>query len=392
MYIELENILQKGRKKRMRTLEVLKRVIAGKQLAFESKRKLTHIFSELAKYSEEFPEKGVTINEWLNTLLVADITKRLYFAWLNSAGKYMKKHYDLSNPCDTADLPKWKKRQRRYWTPEEEMRIIASCKYGYDRELILTLADSLCRIGGLSGLEGKDVQDGFIIVKEKTGQRRYRLDSRICFALKKLAGSDDGFVFANKDGGQETVLNLRNRVRRVVARAGITGEKKGAHTFRHSGASIVAKEFRNVMIIQTLLQHDKPESSMEYIHDIDIEIQKDISPLRLIAEKAYNGQGNFTPEFKQLTMPGSTEVKPESEAETNLTIAEPVPNYYDDMFPEVADGVEIRPLLKAEDLRLIRQAFITHAQNGNSHADMLKARELMKRILRKAGTRGGNHE
>jgi hypothetical protein len=50
-----------------------------------------------------------------------------------------------------------------------------------------------------------------------------------------------------------------------------------------------------------------------------------------------------------------------------------------EMFREVKDGVEVRPLLKSEDLRLIRDAFIVYSKGFG----MGKSVELWKRILRK---------
>lgn len=372
----------------MKTLEVLDRVLKGKQLAEESRRQMTYVLEIFAEYSEEWPESGVIINEWLNSLDIADISKLTYFQILKSAGSYIHKYFKLDNPADTAEIPHFRKKQRRYFTPEECMLVLASCKYHYDRELILALMDSLCRIGGLSNLQGKDVLNGFIITHEKTGDRKYRLDVRICQALKKLAGSDDAWVFTKINGEKISANTLSQKVRCIVKRAGITGKKLGAHTFRHSGASLIAKEYRNVMIVQTLLQHDKPETSMQYIHDVDIEIQKDISPLQLMRDKAYNGNGFKEPESLQLTM------GEESENENALMVVEeevePVNSFYGDMFPEIEDGIEIRPLLRTEDLNLLRLAFIELAQTEKNHNEMLKARELMKRMLRKAGSKGGN--
>ena len=50
---------------------------------------------------------------------------------------------------------------------------------------------------------------------------------------------------------------------------------------------------------------------------------------------------------------------------------------------DVADGVAVRPLLKTEDLMLIRKGFTEMAASGRYSIDVSKARELLKRMLRK---------
>lgn len=368
----------------MKTLEVLNKVLAGKSLAADSKRKMNYVLTKFSEYSPEWPDNGIVINEWMNTLTVADISKRTYFAYMQSAGDYIERYYKIDNPAKTAETPRYRKRQRRYFTPDEMMMIAGACKYRYDRELILTLMDSLCRVGGLAGLKGKDVLENHIVVNEKTGQRKYRLDTRICTALRNLAGEPESYVFAKGNGEPENVNNLIKRVRTVIARAGITGSKVSAHTLRHSGATVVAREYRNVLIVQTLLQHDRPDTSMQYIHDIDIEIHKDISPLQLISKQSSKGNGANPYDIKprQIGM-GEGEGEVTDIALSEPEVVEGAKDFYGDMFPEITDDVNVRPLLKTDDLRLLRRIFVDIARRGGDHQDIMRARELMRRVTRK---------
>ena len=54
-----------------------------------------------------------------------------------------------------------------------------------------------------------------------------------------------------------------------------------------------------------------------------------------------------------------------------------------EMFPEISEGVAIRPLLKTEDLILIRKGFMEMAVKGKYSGDVGRARKLMKRMLRR---------
>ena len=58
-----------------------------------------------------------------------------------------------------------------------------------------------------------------------------------------------------------------------------------------------------------------------------------------------------------------------------------------DMFPAIREGVAVRTLLKYEDLRLIRKILVRYASYNRSSNDRVRARELMKRMLRKGGSK-----
>jgi hypothetical protein len=54
-----------------------------------------------------------------------------------------------------------------------------------------------------------------------------------------------------------------------------------------------------------------------------------------------------------------------------------------DMFPKVREGVAVRNVLKYEDLLRMRKIFVWYASYNRSNNDAVRARELMKRMLRK---------
>jgi len=280
----------------------------------------------------------------------------------------MEVNYEMKNACKGLGAPKVQKRKRRYFKAEEIVRILQACKSDYDVALIMTLVDSGCRVGGLTNLKGSDVGDGWLNVKEKTGQRRYRLDIRICEALRRLAGSDDGLVF----GLSSNALSMR--VIRICKRAGLKGEKLGPHTLRHSSASLVAEETKNVMAVKAFLQHDNIQTSMIYVHDVEEEILKGISPLKLVADRI-NDSEIFTQ--KQLPMKGS------EDGGEIVVVDDGVDALLVEMFPEIGEGVVIRPLLKTEDLILIRKSFMEMAGRERYSGDAGRARELLKRMLRR---------
>ena len=369
----------------MKTLEVLEKVLRGKRISKETERHYRDAIVSLATYSNDWPVSGVVINEWLSSLSgYADTSVRNWFNYVNSAGKYMEKTSGkrangvavMPNPCESADRPKVSKKRRRYFTAVEVVRIIKACRFEQDKVLILTLIDSTCRIGELAGLKIRQVGDSWLDLKGKSGQRRYRCDSAICGKLREL-GANGEPIFRGRGGVEADVVSLKHRVRRVIKEAGITGSKLGAHTLRHSGASLVAQETGSALAVKALLQHDKIDTSMEYIHDAEDVLQQRISPLRLVGEKAF---GEVS--VKQI---GMGEVDGEGKAIDVMVVGEPdiVVDMLDEQFREVDDDVVVHSRLRADDLRLLRRVFMRDIRSGVAGSDEGRCREIFKRMLRR---------
>lgn len=377
----------------MKTLEVLDKVLKGKRVKPNTQRHYRESLGSLAKYEAEWPESGVVINEWLASLSgYSDSTVKMWFDFVNSAGKYMNRAYNVENPCETAERPRVERKRRRYFNAHELMRIIKACVEVSERLLVLALVDSTCRIGeiganreGRGGLFGKNIGEAWMDLKGKTGERRYRLDASLCVAMKALAGGDNEPVFRDKDGKVASVDALQHRVRRVIKRAGITGSKLGPHTLRHSGASLVAQETGSALAVKALLQHDNIDTSMEYIHDAEDVLQQRISPLRLVGEKVF-GEGNEGIDFepKQLMMGSENGDEPVTEVvEAEYGVGEDEADLIDELFPEIRDGVGVRSIFGTDDLRLLRRVFVGFARGNEHSTDVMRSRELLKRMLRR---------
>ena len=82
-----------------------------------------------------------------------------------------------------------------------------------------------------------------------------------------------------------TAKAIQCMMRELVIRAGITGNKLGPHSFRHSAASIVAKKTGSVLNVMSLLQQTETKSAMVYIHDAQDELKHQISPLAMLGEE-----------------------------------------------------------------------------------------------------------
>ena len=115
---------------------------------------------------------------------------------------------------------------------------------------------------------------------------------------------------------------------------------------------------------------------MLYVHDVEDEILKgESSPLQLVAD---NVKESGLYQQKQLVM----KVSPDS-SDVEVVEDDGFDEVVRDMFPEIKEGVVVRPSLGMEDLNLIRKGFIEMGASDRYSRDVARARDLMKRMLRK---------
>lgn len=384
----------------MKTMEAAELWLNGSNFSVQSRQEREWFIKRFAEKNPEWPDKPHVIMSWINEQHVSRNTARAYQLIFSSMGNYLKINFDLPNPCEKMQKIKRQKNIRRYLKPDEIMLLLSACRYGYDRELILTLVGSTCRIGELAfdprdpkhnpGIKGKDVYDGYIIVKGKTGEKKYILDKRVCNALKQLAGSPENHCFYERTGEPAKVQALKDRVRAVFARAGITGKFTGAHTLRHSSASLVAKITGDVMAVKGLLQHEDINTSMIYIHDAEAEAAEKINVLEMISQNTSKPNGEKPYQVKMLESSSGHEmttalVEYGKDIETDGEKIETQSTLEQEAFPEIEPGIKIRPQLTTEDLELLRRLMIVCFNTEIGRADALAGRSLMRRMLRKTG-------
>jgi hypothetical protein len=239
-------------------------------------------------------------------------------------------------------------------------------------------------------LKGKHVLKDRILCCGKTGQVEHRLDPMVCQMLRNLAGDPENYVFRDWGGKQSspsTPSTLGKRVTRIMHRAGLKGEKLAPHTLRHSSASLVMKASNgNISLVQALLQHANQKTTALYIHDWQTDLQQTVSPLALINDA-----------IKSPIDPNQPLLLPTEPADNSTSLVASNQNIiYNDNKPDIlieaiyllpAENTNIRPLLKTDDILLIRRAFICLAQFSQVITDAKDSRTLYRRILRKSTTK-----
>lgn len=151
-----------------------------------------------------------------------------------------------------------------------------------DRAIILLLADTGCRVGGLCSLtlDSLDLDNQCATVVEK-GQRGRRIYfTAVTAEVLKLylavrpEGESDALFLSNK-GGALTYTGVRLMLERVGKRAGVKG-RVNAHSFRHAFARSFLRNGGNLAALGRLLGHapGSPVTAKYYAVWDDRELQE----------------------------------------------------------------------------------------------------------------------
>jgi integrase len=374
--------------KRVLVADLQERFLKEKgRISKQSQAQYRWMFRKVAEYSRHWFRSPSEVNAFISSLDgYSDVTIWQLWKCLRAVGRYTKRTYGWRDPIDGSETPRVKHKKRRYFSEEEIVSIIEACKSPRERVLILAAMDSSARIGELAGICVEDLGKDYFDVRGKTGERRYRCDSRIITMMREIAV--EGIVFPAKMSGSGNKLvtpvhhtkadYLAHEVKRIMKRAGLNGKKLGPHTLRHTAASLVARSTKSILAVKSILQHDDVKTSMGYIHDVEDSIQRAVSPLSLA--------GIVLPPGKE------DDTDPADDVADKRGITEKVNEKLNKLFPDIEDGTAIRPFLKDNDLRLIRTAFIELMRSRNETNVGNETVQLMRRMLRRVKRGQGRSE
>ncbi len=262
----------------MDSAELFQRFIASRLTAHRAPATLAWYRELLPPLVAACPGELTTeaIEEWLASAPSAASAR----AWLRAVRamcNWAEKRYRIPSPAAAITPPRPSNRLPRVFTPGELRRILGSCSDPRDLAAVTVLLDTGVRIGELASIKTENIETDALTVFGKTGQRRVPLTPESRAALMRIA-PPGGPVFCSWPGriGQRdgvarpmTVATLKDRVRRIVERAGITGEKTGPHTFRHTFATMYLRAGGDLYRLQRLMGHTNIKQTMVYLHLAD---------------------------------------------------------------------------------------------------------------------------
>lgn len=194
--------------------------------------------------------------------------------------------YGVDNIAARAKPPRLPRKSPRVFTQGELRLIFAAARRFGPREhaAVTTLLDTGVRIGELASLKterisqesafdprtGEQLALIVLTVDGKTGERRVPATGATLAALMAIA-PPTGYIFRATKGPDRPlpVASLKDRVRDVVTAAGLTGQKLGPHTFRHTFATNYLRRGGDLYRLQRILGHATIKQTSIYTHLCD---------------------------------------------------------------------------------------------------------------------------
>ena len=183
---------------------------------------------------------------------------------------------------------------------EELNKLLSACRNDRDRALISMLYDSGCRIGELLTLRVKDLEFDYyglrLTVKGKTGVRRVRVVGKSValarqYQERSKRNEQDDFFFSMMRGAGPLKWNDVNMMLyKVSKRAGIK-RRIHPHLFRHTRATILAKDLKQAPLESTMGWVHGSRMSRIYVNFSDEQVDDAILKVYGI-EKQKDGEGN----------------------------------------------------------------------------------------------------
>ena len=126
--------------------------------------------------------------------------------------------------------------------PDDEVENLSGgkvLKHHRDKALVLTALDTGLRLGEITGLQVADLQDGWLQVNGKTGERQVPVSPEVLDLIWNQVSGDD--VWPSMKGGRLTRRGVQLILSRLIEDAGIKrtrpGQRIGPHCLRHTFAT-----------------------------------------------------------------------------------------------------------------------------------------------------------
>jgi len=185
-----------------------------------------------------------------------------------------------SNPCETIEMPRLKRKLPQVFSAKEIEKILSSCDTQTtaglrDRalfELIYSCGLRVSEAADLS-LDQLFIKEGFVKILGKGNRERLvPLGEHALFWLNRYLaqarpalnqGTRNNFVFLNRFGRRLSRKGIWKRFKELAQQAGVYGK---VHTLRHSFATHLLKGGADLRSVQELLGHSDIGTTQIYTH------------------------------------------------------------------------------------------------------------------------------
>ncbi len=182
-----------------------------------------------------------------------------------------------SNPC--RGIRRYRRKGRERFLSDDEIRRLSErltaheARWPGQAALIRLLLLTGCRKSEILTLRWSDYRDGHLFLRDgKTGPRTVWLSGPACAVLDGIERKGR-WVFPASRGDRPRSINWLERFwKRVRAEAEL--EDVHLHDLRHSVASLALRHGETVLAIGRLLGHNRPETTLKYIHLADAMVRE----------------------------------------------------------------------------------------------------------------------
>ena len=142
-----------------------------------------------------------------------------------------------------------------------------------NRLMILLIMECGPRAGELAAMRARDVSDGWVSLRGKTGQRWVPVSRWITDQLKELIRGDA--VWQDHDGNPLEYQGIDYAVGSALQRAGISAERLGVHLMRHGFATNYLRQGGGAFQLQEILGHETLDMTRRYVRLAGVDVQLD---------------------------------------------------------------------------------------------------------------------
>jgi len=258
----------------------------GRSVGFASTtlEHLQHVLSRFARACPDLPSTGEPITAFIASLSTSQTTKQVFFAKIKMFYGWLQEYRDITMPhFRKSDIPRAMKKDPKVLTAEERNALLAAIDNKQDRLMVHLILATGLRTTAVCNLTGKDVYPDHVTIRAVSGVKTAYKAPIPPWLYTKLKAQGEGLVFKNSKGKKLTRQALYDRIERSMIKAGIDGEKRGAHVLRHTAAVEHLEATGDLDFVRQLLGHSKVQTTQIYARLRPSKVQEKyqaLSPMR----------------------------------------------------------------------------------------------------------------
>ena len=225
-------------------------------------------FNRFIAFSEELPTEPEPIEQFLATVVSGEQeeSRHGYYRALKALYRFTCRRRRLLNPMDLVDSPVRHKKVMSTLTALELMLSLGQPSSLRDTALLISLADSACRVGEATSLRKQNIYEGYVVVDGKTGQRGAFITDETHRLLLNLIESNNGadYVFLGQRGPL-TASGIYRIVSKYLKAAGIAPPKMGPHRLRHAFGKNFILNGCDIRSLQEIMGHTDISTTEMYV-------------------------------------------------------------------------------------------------------------------------------